>query len=93
MAQERIHLDVSDQPALRELVEEVRANGVPVVLQIEREDVAVISPSKKWKKKRSGVLKPDDPLFDLIGIGRSGIPGGVSGRKHEALLWAKRQHY
>jgi len=29
-------------------------------------------------------------LFQLVGIGRSGIPGGVSGKKHEAIKRAKR---
>jgi hypothetical protein len=91
MAQERIHIDISDEQVLRELVEQVRAKGAEAVLQVEREDVAVLTPCKT-RKKRSGVLAPDDPLFDLIGIMDSGIPGGISERKHEALLQAKRDH-
>jgi hypothetical protein len=38
------------------------------------------------------VLSKDDPLFGLIGIGHSGIPGGVSGKKHEYLARAYRAH-
>lgn len=36
-------------------------------------------------RRGNGRLKADDALFDLVGIGDSGIEGGVSGRKHEAL--------
>jgi hypothetical protein len=89
MARERICIDVSDQPVLRELVEKVRAKGMPVILQIQREDVAVLTPSKS-RKQRTGVLTPEDALFDLIRIMDSGIPGGISEHKHEALLQAKR---
>jgi hypothetical protein len=32
----------------------------------------------------------EDALFRLIGIGKSGIPGGVSGKKHEYLARAYR---
>lgn len=32
----------------------------------------------------------EDPLFGLIGIGEGKTPGGVSGRKHEALTRAYR---
>lgn len=90
MAKVRTHIDISDEPALRELVEELSATGAPVVLQIGDEDVAVLTPTSRRKKKRGGVLRPDDPLFDLIGIMDSGIPGGISEHKHEALLRAKR---
>jgi hypothetical protein len=44
-------------------------------------------------KVRSGRAKPateDDPLFALIGIGRSKTLGGMSDRKHEALARAYR---
>lgn len=41
-------------------------------------------------RRKTGVLTFDDPFFRLVGIGASGIPGGVSGRKHEALARAYR---
>jgi hypothetical protein len=34
----------------------------------------------------------DDALFRLIGLGNNGIPGGVSGKKHEYLARAYRPH-
>ena len=37
------------------------------------------------KSRRGRVLTEDDPLFALVGIGDSGIPGGISSKKHEAL--------
>jgi len=92
MAQERIHIDISSEPAVRELVDQVKATGVPAVLQIDSEDVAVLMPPRRHRKRRTGVLAPDDPLLDLVGAFESNVPGGVSADKHEALLRAKRDH-
>ena len=44
------------------------------------------------RKRRTGILTDGDPLFRMIGIGNSGIPGGVSGKKHEYLARAYRAH-
>ena len=93
MAQERIHIDISSEPAVRELVDQVKAAGVPAVLQIDGEDVAVLEQPKRSRKRHSGVVTEDDPLFGLIGIGSSGAPGPGSEDKHEALLRAKREHW
>jgi hypothetical protein len=92
MAQERIHIDISSEPAVRELVDQVKAAGVPAVLQIDSEDVAVLMLPRRHRKRRTGVLEPDDPLLDLVGAFESNAPGGVSADKHEALLRAKRDH-
>jgi hypothetical protein len=92
MARERIHIDMSDEPDLRELVEQVRSRGASFVLQLADEDVAVLEPPRRSRKRRSGVVTEDDPLFRLIGIGSSGAPGPGSEDKHEALLRAKREH-
>ena len=92
MAQERIHIDISDEPEVRELVDQVKAAGVPVVLQIDSEDVAVLTPPKRHRKRRTGVLERDDPLLDLVGAFESKVPGGVAADKHGALLRAKRDH-
>jgi hypothetical protein len=92
MAQERIPIDISDEPDLRDLVERVRSQGASFVLQLADEDIAVLEPPRKSKKRRSGILTEDDPLFRLIGIGRSRTPGPGSEDKHAALLRAKREH-
>ena len=49
---------------------------------------APVSPTRK--RRKGGVLTESDPLFSLIGIGRSGVPGGFSSRKYDALLGGKR---
>jgi hypothetical protein len=58
------------------------------------EEIAVLVPAKRGRAKpatRGKVLTREDPLFDLIGIGASEVPGGVSGKKHEYPLEAYRQ--
>src|SRR5215210_4689494 len=85
-------VDVTTTPELLRLAREVARSGVPVMLKTDQEDLAVLTPAAK-PKLRSGRAKPlteDDPLFSLIGIGRSETPGGMSDRKHEALARAYR---
>ena len=52
--------------------------------------------TKQPKPRRKSIngqpLTEDDPLFRSIGSARSGIPGGISGRKHEYQLKAYRYH-
>jgi hypothetical protein len=91
MAQERIHIDISDMPDLRDLVEQVGSRRASFVLQLADEDVVVLEPLKQSRKRRSGVVNEDDALFRLIGIGNSGARGPGSEDKHEALLQAKRE--
>ena len=92
MARERIQIDMSDESDLRELAEQARSRGAPFVLQLADEDVLVLEPPHRSRKRRSGVVTEDDPLFHLIGIGSSGAPGPGSEDKHEALLRARREH-
>ncbi len=40
---------------------------------------------KPRKNRERGTFTSDDALFRLIGIGDSGIEGGISARKHEYL--------
>jgi hypothetical protein len=80
-------VDVTTTPEVLRLAQEVARTRVPVMLKTDQEDLAVLTPAAK-PKRRSGKAKPvteDDPLFSLIGIGRSQTPGGMSARKHEAL--------
>jgi hypothetical protein len=74
------------------LVDQVKAAGVPAILQIDSEDAAVLMPPRRHRKRRTGILAPEDPLLDLVGAFESNVPGGVSADKHEALLRAKRDH-
>ena len=81
-------LDLHELPELERLADAVSAGGGPFLLQRGDEKVAVLRPVKQRSRsaaRRSRVLTLDDPLFDLVGIGRSGIPGETSERKHELL--------
>ena len=92
MAKELRHIAISSIPELLKLVQEVRSTNEPSILRQESEDVALLSPvpAKKRVKIKGKPVTGDDALFRLIGIGRSGIPGGVSGKKHEYLARASR---
>ncbi|MFN0074393.1 MAG: hypothetical protein ACKVVP_23170 [Chloroflexota bacterium] len=85
-------IDISTIPETLRLAREVARTGVPVMLKTDQEDLAVLTPAARLPR-RSSRAKPltiDDPLFGLIGIGRSKTPGGVSERKQEALARAYR---
>src|SRR4029453_2199968 len=92
MAKEPRYIDISSTPELQKLVHEVRQTNEPTILQQEREYVALLSPmpTKKRVKTKAKPVTSDDALFRLIVIGKSGIPGGVSGKKHEYLARAYR---
>ena len=87
MAREIKHIDISDKPDLVRIAEEVQTTQEPRALCRNGEDVAVVIPARGTPKRRSSAqpVTRGDPLFDLIGIGESAIPGGVSGKKHEYL--------
>jgi hypothetical protein len=92
MAKEPRHIDISRIPELQKLVHEVRQTNEPTLLQQESEDVALLSPvpAKKRAQTKAKPVTSEDALFRLVGIGKSGIPGGVSGKKHEYLARAYR---
>ena len=92
MAKEPKRIDISRIPELLSIAQEVRATNEPAVLQQESEDLALLSPvrPKKRSKTTAQPVISDDALFRLIGIGKSGIPGGISGKKHEYLARAYR---
>jgi hypothetical protein len=92
MAKEPKRIDISRIPELLSIAQEVRATNEPAVLQQESEDLALLSPvrPKKRSKTTAQPVTIDDALFRLIGIGKSGIPGGISGKKHEYLARAYR---
>ncbi|MBM2826191.1 MAG: hypothetical protein HW403_255 [Dehalococcoidia bacterium] len=94
-SKETQHIDISEIHSIPDLVriaEEVQKTGEPRILKRDQEDIAQITPVKPAGKRRvrGGVLTKDDPLFRLIGIAKSGIPGGISGKKHEYLGRALR---
>jgi hypothetical protein len=92
MAKEPKRIDISSIPELLSIAQEVRSTNESRILQQESEDLAFLSPvlPKKRAKAKAQPVTSDDALFRLIGIGKSGIPGGVSGKKHEYLARAYR---
>lgn len=79
---------ITSVPELLHLVEEVQRSQQPHLLKRQDEQVAMIVPVTPAKaapkrKRRTGLLTKDDPLFRSIGSGKSGIPGGISGRKYD----------
>ncbi len=93
MAKELMRTDVSDTPEVLRLAEEVQLTQVPRVLVRDAEELAVVmpvSPARRRSSRKGRPLTKDDPLFRSIGSASSGIPGGVSGKKHEYLARAYR---
>lgn len=91
MARELRSLDARDVPGLLNIAKEIRDTGEARVIKDNGENLAIIAPAKPMRRtRRTGIVTEDDALFRLIGIGKSGIPGGVSGRKHEYLARAYR---
>ncbi|MBI4321168.1 MAG: hypothetical protein HY675_21975 [Chloroflexi bacterium] len=95
MAKELKHLDITSKPELLQVVEEVQSGDEPLVLSKGGDDVAILRPVKRSTKRvrRGKVLTTEDPLFSLVGIGQSSVPGGVSGKKHAYLLQAYRKQH
>jgi hypothetical protein len=85
MATEPEYLDIRDEPEILRLVEEVRKGNRPCVLTRADEQLAVITPLQptRRRKRRTGIITRDDPLYKMVGTGKSGIPGGISGRKYD----------
>jgi hypothetical protein len=89
-----IDLNQGDLPDLAAVADEVHRTNRPRVLKRADEELAVVMPVGQ-RPRRTHKGKPvteNDALFRSIGTGKSAIPGGVSGKKHEYLLQAKRSH-
>lgn len=96
MASEYASIEISQgtMPDLATLAEEVHRTNRPRLLRRADETLAVVmpAPSKRQARRRSKPVTEDDALFRSIGSGESTTPGGVSGKKHQYLLRAKRGH-
>jgi len=94
VAKELRHVDISNMPELLKLAEEVGASKEPRVLRRDDEDLAVLMPVRKHPTppSRAKPLTKDDPLFGLIGIGRSDV-GYISANKHEFLAQAYSKNH
>lgn len=76
MAKELKHIDISNRPDLLQLVQEAQTTSGPLVFRQDNEDVAILRSVKKVRKPRiprGKAFTKDDPIFNLMGIGRSGL--------------------
>ncbi len=94
MARDYASIDISagNAPGLTEVADEVHRTSQPRVPRRADEEIAVLLPAPKMQRicKQAKPVTEDDALFRGIGSGASTIAGGVSGKKHEYLLRAKR---
>jgi hypothetical protein len=89
MAKRIEEIDVTNLGEVAAIAEEVQRTGEPKRLTKGGQDIALISPVPARKRRKTGTLTESDPLFALVGIGRSNVPGGYSNRKYDAL----REHH
>ncbi len=92
MTPEAHPIDAGGMPDVSRLVHEVNRTGRSRLIQADGE-AARLSPARRASQERLGRPRPftrDDALFGLIGISTGKTPGGVSGKKHEALARAYR---
>ncbi len=85
-------LEISHIPELVKIAEEVQTSGKSKILRRNKAELAVLSPVQPARKtpSRARPVTREDALFRLVGIGKSGIPGGISTKKHEYLVKAHR---
>ncbi len=92
VAKEPKTVDTGGSTGLVRQAELERTSGEARILRRNGEDNAALTPSPLPPSAPSRVrpVTRDDALFRLIGIGQSGIPGGVSEKKHTLLADAYR---
>lgn len=76
MARELKHIDITNVPELLRIAEEVQASREPRLLRRDSEDVAILRPVRRASTRRLPRGKPftqDDPIWNLQGVGRSGL--------------------
>lgn len=89
MARDLRSIDISEFPELLQLVEEMQADQTPRVLRRDNEEVAILTPAKRKRKRlpRGRQLTPDNPLWQLVGSVTDAGPTDAS-KKHEYLAEA-----
>ena len=86
MTREALSVDVSGNPELLSLAQEVKRSGKPRVLRADGEELARVSPAIPRRRSLKG--RPtfaEDPFWRVIGMGRSGGPSDASEHVDEIL--------
>lgn len=68
-------IDISEMPELLRLAEEVQSTGEPRLLRRGGEDMAILMPARRSRRRtsRPKLFTKDDSLWNLLGIGRSDV--------------------
>ncbi|MBI2942336.1 MAG: hypothetical protein HYY04_18055 [Chloroflexi bacterium] len=85
-------IDVRHRPELRAFADHIRKTKRVAILRDADEEIATVTPAQPTRRRRLPKGRPltkDDPLFGLIGIGRSGR-SDISSNKHKYLAEADR---
>lgn len=95
MAKEVRRVDVGSVPELLRIAQQVKETGEPCLLKQADEELAIITPmtrpsSRTVRRRRSGIITKDDPIWNIVGMGASGGPGDISENKHKYLAEAYR---
>jgi len=92
MAKQVKPIDIGAVPDLLRIVEEANATGETYVLTRAGEELAVLTPVKaprdKRSRRKSGIITKDDSLWNIVGMGQSEGPGDVSQNKHRYVAEA-----
>ena len=75
MARDPRSIDISDEPAVLRLVDDIISGGVPCVLRRHDAAVAVIRPSGPTRaRRRRRATSADDTLWSIVGIADADAP-------------------
>ena len=95
MAKEVRRVDVGSVPGLFQIAQQVKETGEPCLLKRDDEELAMITPmtrpvSRAARRRKTGIITKDDPIWNIVGMGASEGPGDVSENKHRYLAEAYR---
>lgn len=88
MAKELKHIDASQLPELLRIAEEVRRTREPRLIRRNGQDLAVVSPVSSTRRPTGKATSKEDPLWNIVGIGRSKGPTDTSTNKQRYLAEA-----
>lgn len=74
------------------IFDDMERDGQPVVVERDGKSFT-LRPSKARRRKKTGIILPDDPLWTLMGAGDSGEPNNnVARDKHRYIAEALAAH-
>jgi hypothetical protein len=96
MEEDLSEIDVTNQPELLRIAEEVHASQEPRVLRRNHQDLAIVTPVRPTSARQSRGRRLDqhDALLSIVGLAGTleGEPADVSSNKHTYLAEAYAEH-